>query len=153
MNVGEALNEKVQPVPVMVMVPALGANTALAPVVSAPATLKLLVADTVALAATARCWNASVPELEIDPPYIVMVPEEGEKFAPAPTVSEPMTSENCSDVVPPSPTGGSARAKNCRVPELLIEDPSLLIVTVPLDGASAVEPLTVKAARDGVAGA
>lgn len=80
--------------------------------------------------------------MDIDPPYIVIVPEEGEKLAPEPTLSDAVTSKLL-DVVTVA-EAAIAKTRNCSVPELEIDDP-FLIVMVPPVGASVVEALTVNA--------
>ncbi len=76
-------------------------KTELAPVVRAPATLKLLDVVTVAEAAMVNPWNVSVPELLIeDPLFIVIVPAVGMKLPPLPTVSAVATAKLAEPTTP-----------------------------------------------------
>ena len=70
--------ETVQPVPVMVIVPAEGLKLAPELTVNAPVMLKLLAVATVAEEAMVRLENVRVPELTMDEPlFMVMVPLVG----------------------------------------------------------------------------
>jgi hypothetical protein len=98
------------------------------------------VAAVLTLPAMARFLKAKVPEFDIVPPVMVIVPAEGEKFAEeAPTVRSPLT-EKLEPVVTVAPAA-IERAEKVRVLELDIEDP-LFMVTVPPDRIRLPEELT-----------
>lgn len=112
------------------------------PTVSAPLTLKPLDAVTTALLAMVRLVKVSVPRLEIDDPlFIVIVPDDGLKFAvPDPTAKAPSTPKLLEVVT--VALFAMLKSVNVSVPELEIDDP-LFIVIVPLVGVNV--PPTVKA--------
>ena len=126
---------------VNVIVPADGLKTELVPTVSAPLTLKPVDVVTVAEFGIVNALNVRAPEFAIDAPFvIVIVPADGLKIAPAPSVRAPPTLKLL-DVVTVA-LAAIDRPLNASVPEFVIDDP-LFIVIVPSVGLNV--PVTVKA--------
>ena len=126
---------------VIVIVPADGLKTELVPMVSAPPTLNPVDVVTVAEFAIVNALNVSVPEFAIDAPFvIVIVPADGLKIAPAPSVRAPPTLKLL-DVVTVA-LAAIDRPLNASVPEFVIDEP-LFIVIVPRVGLNV--PVTAKA--------
>jgi hypothetical protein len=121
-----------------------GVNVALEPIVRVLTTETEPDAVTVAEAAIVKPRKASVPEFAIEEPlFIVMVPEDGLKFALALTVKAPPI-EKLLDVVTVAELA-MVMPLTVSVPEFVIEAP-LLKVIVPPEGLRVTPESTVRAA-------
>ena len=122
--------------PPLMMSAAAGVNVPLTVIV--PPTLKLPLPVVVQL--IVRPLNASVPELEIEPPVIVIVPPEGLKLALVFTVSVPAMLKLLE--VDTVAEAAIVRLLNVSVPPEFTIDELLFIVIMPLVGVKV--PVTVK---------
>jgi len=127
------------PLPVSVPAPLITSAAAgmnVPPTVIVVPTLKSPLLDVVPL--IVKLMKANVPAFTIEPPAIVIVPEEGLKFAPVPTVRVPPTPKLL-DVVTVAEFE-IVRSPNASVPEFTIEEPSFIVIA-PLVGVNV--PVTV----------
>ena len=128
-----------QPVPAIVIIPAEGDKLAPAPMLKVPFTVKP--EEVVVVPVVLRLAKTKVPELLIEPAFLVTVPPVGEKLPVAPTVKTAFTENETFEVFVPL----NVTPLNVRVPELLIVVVPVSKVIVPPVGAKVLPEDTVSA--------